>query len=495
MSQLPEINVDLHEKQTIAYESKATEILYGGAAGGGKSHLMRVASIIWCAFIPGLQVYLFRKVTKDLIKNHIEGPKGFRALLAPWVKFNFSKIVDREIRFWNGSKIYLCHCEHEKNMYDFDGAEIHLLLMDELTHFSEKVYRFLRGRVRAVGLPPLPEHLKGLFPRIICGTNPGNVGHLWVKKTFIDNCNPLEIRKMEDEEGGMLRQFIPALLEDNPSMAKDDPTYRAKLKGLGSKALVKAKLEGDWNVVEGAYFDNWSPKNIIKPFKIPNNWTKFRSFDWGSAKPFSVGWYAISSGYQTKEGSYIPRGAMVKYREWYGCKKNKADVGLKMTVEQVAIGIKQKSGDENILYSVADPAIFSEDGGPSMSDRFALKGVYFRRADNKRVGASGGSNATGAVGGWDQMRSRIDGVDGIPMLFFFDNCFDSIRTIPALQHDPNKAEDLDTKMEDHAADECRYACMSNPWAAPEPEEDSNLPKDRYSADDFEEEDERAWRTI
>lgn len=487
MSQLPEINVKLHAKQTVAYKSKATEILYGGAAGGGKSHLMRIAAIIWCSLIPGLQVYLFRKVTKDLVKNHIEGPKGFRSLLAPWVSFGFCQIVDKEIRFWNGSKIYLCHCEHEKNMYDYDGAEIHLLLIDELTHFSEKVYRFLRGRVRAVGLPELPDDLKGCFPRIICGTNPGNVGHLWVKKTFIDNCTPLEIRKMDEDEGGMLRQFIPALLEDNPSMLKDDPTYRAKLKGLGSKALVEAKLKGNWDVVEGAYFDNWdSNKHVIKPFQIPRAWTKYRAFDWGSAKPFSTGWWTVCPGYQTRSGVYIPKGAIIKYREWYGCQKNKADVGLKMTVEQVAKGIKKRDSREKIAYSVADPAIFAQDGGPSMADRFAAKGVYFRRAKNKRT-----SNEA-VLGGWDQVRDRLDGVDGVPMIFFFDTCFDSIRTIPALQHDPNRPEDLDTKMEDHAGDEARYSCMSQPWIAPEKSEDSDIPKDRYMES---EEETGGWRTI
>jgi hypothetical protein len=433
--------------------------------------------------VPGLQVYLFRKVTKDLVKNHIEGPQGFRSLLAPWAKYGFSKIVDKEIRFWNGSKIYLCHCEHEKNMYDFDGAEIHLLLMDELTHFTEKVYRFLRGRVRAVGLPTLPEHLTGLFPRIICGTNPGNVGHLWVKKTFIDGCRPLELRQMGDDEGGMLRQFIPALLEDNPSMLKDDPAYEAKLMGLGSAALVEAKRYGNWDVVEGAYFDNWSKANIIKPFKIPKDWTLFRSFDWGSAKPFSVGWYAVSNGYGTGE-NYIPKGAMVKYREWYGCQPKKADTGLKMTVEQVGAGIIERDSGDKMDYSVADPAIFAKDGGPSMSSRFADKKVYFRRAKNKRT-------STEAVhGGWDQMRDRLDGMDGKPMLYFFDNCFDSIRTIPALQHDPNKAEDLDTKMEDHAADECRYACMSRPWTRPEPAEYKKKP-DYEDYNDLSEGD--AWR--
>ncbi len=486
MSNSPELNLSLHKKQTVAFQSKATEILYGGAAGGGKSHLMRVAMVIWCTMVAGLQVYLFRRVSKDLLSNHMEGPNGFRNMMAPWVRSGFVRIVDNEVRFWNGSKIFLCHCQHEKNMYDYDGVEIHVLLIDELTHFTEKIYRFLRGRVRAVGLPELPEELKGCFPRILCGTNPGNIGHLWVKNSFIDNCVPLEVRQMEPEEGGMTRQFIPALLEDNPSMTKDDPTYEAKLKGLGSEALVRAKRYGDWNIVEGAYFDCWSPKNVVEPFAIPDHWMRFRAFDWGSAKPFSVGWYAVSDGYVTQDGLYIPTGAMVKYREWYGCKPKKPDTGLKLTVEQVAAGINERTPEgEKISYSVADPAIFAEDGGPSFANRFAASpyNVYFSRADNKRVPRHG------AVGGWDQMRSRLIGEDGRPMLYFFATCYDSVRTTPALQHSQTNPEDLDTKMEDHAADECRYACMSNPWTTTITQPDKI---DRYARYNKTEEDD-GWR--
>lgn len=474
MSTSPEINLKLHSKQSLAFKSKATEILYGGAAGGGKSHLMRVALIIWCSAIAGLQVYLFRRISKDLISNHMEGPNGFRNMMAPWVRYNFCRIVDNEVRFWNGSKIFLCHCQHEKNMYDYDGVEIHVLVIDELTHFTEKIYRFLRGRVRAVGLPELPSKLKGVFPRILCGTNPGNIGHLWVKKAFIDNADPLKIRQMPPTEGGMLRQYIPALLEDNPSMTEDDPTYEAKLQGLGNDALVKAKRYGIWDIIEGAYFECWDKeKHVIQPFAIPKHWLIFRAFDWGSAKPFSVGWYAMSDGYTTKEKLYIPPGAMIKVREWYGCQPDKEDVGLKLTVEQVAAGIKERDVGLNIKYSKADPAIFAEDGGPSMAERFALKGVYFDRAVNKRV------STKGALGGWDLMRSRLIGADGIPMLYFFSTCKDSIRTIPALLHDPNRPEDVDTKMEDHAADETRYACSSNPWFIPEPTEDKHEPNDGY----------------
>ncbi|MDC9826564.1 terminase family protein, partial [Devosia sp. ZB163] len=283
------LRIALHPKQWVAFLSPATEILYGGAAGGGKSHLMRQAAISWCAEIPGLQVYLFRRIREDLIKNHMEGPSGFRSLLAGWVECGFVTIVEDEIRFWNGSKIYLCHCKDEKDRFKYQGAEIHVLLIDELTHFTEVIYRFLRNRVRMTGIT-VPDRYNGMFPRIMCGANPGGVGHQFVKITFIDPAKPLEIYRAANDEGGMLRQYIPARLEDNPTLAEEDPLYEARLHGLGSEALVRAMRYGDWDVVDGAFFDCWSERlHVIEPFAIPDDWAKFRSGDWGSARPFSFG--------------------------------------------------------------------------------------------------------------------------------------------------------------------------------------------------------------
>jgi Terminase large subunit, T4likevirus-type, N-terminal len=456
------LRVHLHPKQWVAFLTEATEVLFGGAAGPGKSFLMRVAAIIWCSAIPGLQVYLFRRVREDLYKNHAEGPKGFRNLLAPWIFGGWCRIVGDEIRFWNGSVIYLCHCKAESDIIKYQGAEIHVLLIDELTHFTEAMYRYLRGRVRMVGIK-LPKEYEGKFPRILCGSNPGGKGHLWVKTTFITGSDPLQIRRMPKSEGGMLRQFIPGRLEDNPSMAQDDPDYEAKLQGLGSATLVAALRYGDWDVIEGAFFDCWNiGRHVIRPFEVPKDWLRFRSGDWGSAKPFSFGWWAVVADSYKTETVTLPRGCLVRYREWYGMQPGKPNVGLKMHAEAVGAGLlEREKGDPEISYGVLDPSAFAQDGGPSIHERMfngSGKKILFRPADNSRV------PGRGAMGGWDQMRARMVGdEDGRPMIVCFSTCTDSIRTIPALQHDPMKPEDLDSDMEDHDADDWRYACMSRPW--------------------------------
>ena len=457
---------------------------------------MRAAAIIWCSMVPGLQVYMFRRIKDDLIKNHMEGPKGFRALLASWEVGGFVSIVEEEIRFWNGSRIFLCHCKDEKDRFKYQGAEIHVLLIDELTHFTEVIYRFLRTRVRAVGLKL--GAAKYSIPRILCGSNPGNVGHQWVKKAFVD-AGPFAVRRMEDEEGGMLRQFIPAKLDDNPSMTEDDPTYRARLKGAGSASLVKALEDGDWNVIEGAFFDGWrTEKHVIAPFDIPPHWARIRGFDWGFAKPFAVQWWAVASepvalnsavypnirgGDTEAENFILPRGGLVLYREWYGS-NGQPDVGLRMEAEDIARGIvaretighdeKGRPVLEKIAMAVADTQIFAQDGAA-----YGYRGPTIGERMNKVLGAAGSTPWLAADKsrrqGWDQMRGRLAGdLDGNPMMVVFDTATDFIRTVPALQHDPLAPEDLDTDSEDHGADCCRYVMMSRPWARPTPKEPGPL---------------------
>jgi len=479
------LNMSFHKRQSACWFLRANEILYGGAAGGGKSHYVRMAAICWCIQIPGLQVYLFRRVMEDLTKNHMEGPKGFRNMLAPMVKTGEVTIVEDEIRFKNGSKIYLCHCKDENHRYKYHGAEIHVLIFDELTTFTERIYRYLRFRVRMVGLKAkgaVPtQYLKGyygpdgeinkvdLFPKILCGSNPGNIGHHFVKRMFIDVPEPTKPWQTPDEEGGMMRAYVPARLEDNPSMEEDDPEYRKRMRGLGDPALVRAMELGDWNIVAGGFFTEFSrEQHVLKACTLPPNlFTRlFRAGDWGSARPFSTGWYGVADDDWTADGSMgnrilVRRGSIVRYRELYGLKKGQDNVGVKWPVEKWAGEVLRLTpGDEagRMKYTVVDTSMFDEDGGPSLAERAELvtKGEYtleLRRADKRRGP------------GWDQMRYRLVGpdVDEVtPSLFLMDNQPDAIRTIETVQHVETKPEDLDTDNEDHAVDEIRYACMSRP---------------------------------
>jgi hypothetical protein len=455
------LDFSLHYKQGLAYETIATEVCFGGGAGGGKSHLLRIASILWCFEIPGLQVYFFRRTFPDLWKNHMDGVSSFPALLAEWVKdglakINYSKNV---IEFWNNAKIHLCHCQYEKDVFNYQGAEIHVLIIDELTHFTKKIYEFLRSRVRLGGLK-IAAKLKGLFPRILCGTNPGGIGHNWVKADFVDFAPPLEMKRAKKEDGGMLRQFIPSLLEDNPTLMENDPDYSDRLEGLGNPALVKAMRTGDWNIVAGGMFDDvWdSSIHVIPPFTIPATWRLDRSFDWGSSKPYSVGFWAESDGSDivladgTKKSTQ--RGSLYLIAELYGW-NGKPNEGTKELAVEVARKIKafEQSYGRIFQAGVADTSIFNTDNGQCIADDMARIGIGWTRADK-----SPGSR----INGWEIMRKRLKAAitgEGAG-LYVFNTCRQFIRTVPVLPRDENKTDDVDSDAEDHIADAVRYRCSA-----------------------------------
>lgn len=468
------LDIELHERQTLAFDSEATEILYGGAAGGGKSHLMRVAAIIWCSEIPGLQVYIFRREFPDLYKNHMEGPTGFPALLAPWTQSGHAKInySANQIKFWNGSKIHLCHCKNEKDVYGYQGAEIHVLMPDELTHFTDFMYRYLRGRVRLGGLV-VPEKHKGTFPRILSGTNPGGVGHNWVKGTFVTPAPPMAIVQQSKAEGGLKRQYIPAKLSDNPTLLINDPDYIDRLEGLGNEALIKAMRDGDWNIVAGGALDDvWNENIIIPRFRIPAGWRVDRSHDWGSAKPFANLWWAEADGTEATLPNgkkwAPPKGTLICIQEWYGAKR--PNEGLKMPAKKVARGIKDM--DDSLLSArwiarpvrpgPADNAIADTQnpGTPTIADDMATQGVRWERSDK-----SPGSRKIGL----ELLRTRMaeagkDVPEG-PAFYIMDHCRQLIDHLPVLQRDPKKPEDVDTNAEDHDYDATRYRVLKGSGAA------------------------------
>lgn len=447
--------IALQAKQSIAFSTDATELLYGGAAGGGKSYLLRTSAIRWCIEVPGVQVYLFRRTLPDLRDNHLRGPTSFHVMLAPYLESGHVKYraVENEFEFWNGSVLHLCYCDSEHDVEKYRGAEIHVLLMDELTHFTEYQYRFLRSRVRIAGLA-VPEKYKSRLPRIECGSNPGSIGHAWVKRTFITPRPQLEVWRTGAEEGGMLRQFIPAKLSDNPYLTRDDPSYADRLRGLGADSLVRAMLDGDWDIIAGQAFEKLRREiHCIDPIEVPADWQVFGSLDWGSSRPYSFGLWAVSNGNALPDGRTYRRGAIIRFNELYGWSK-KPNEGTREEVEEVAVRIRTKCAGRRLSYIAADPAIWKVDGGPSHAERMLAKGVVLRRSDNAREQ------------GYLEVRQRIAGDEEGPMLYATSNCHDGFwRTMPDLIMDEDHPEDVDTDQEDHCYDDVRYACMSRPWVA------------------------------
>lgn len=416
-------------------------MFFGGARGGGKTDgVLGKWALKEKRYGPAFNAIMFRRTTVSS-EDAIERSKDIYKPLGG--KFNETKLI---WRMPNGGRVAFAYLDSIKDADEYQGRNITDAWVEEAGQYPDPApIDRLFGVLRSANGVPV---------QLVLTANPGGAGQHWIASRYqlIPFPTAPKIVTRQTPSGTTHRMaVIPSRITDNRVLIHADPGYVNRLALVGSAALVRAWLEGDWAAIEGAFFDKWSMRNIVTAFEVPRDWHRFRAFDWGSSAPFSVGWWAVAS--DDKQG--IPRGALVRYREWYGALgPNK---GLKLTTEEVAQGIKSRGGDETYAGCVADPAIFAQDGGPSRAEVFARNGIHFRPADNRRVGRNG------AMGGWDEMRQRIAGTDGVPMLYAFDTCRDLIRTVPMLQHDPMKAEDLDTSSEDHIADETRYACMSRPW--------------------------------
>lgn len=476
------MDINLEPKQSVAFHTQATEVLYGGAKGGGKSFLLRVSALRWCLEIPGIQVYLFRRTLADLRRNHMEGPQSLPVLLKEHLASGHIKYSSQhnQYEFWNGAILHLCYCESERDVENYQGAEMHVLMPDEATHYTEFQYRYLRGQVRLAGLK-VPEKYKGRLPRIEAGANPGSVGHAWVKRTWITPKPAWEIWKSGQEEGGMVRQFIPAKLIDNPHLSEDDPDYADRLRGMGSDSLVRAMLDGDWDIVAGQAFEKLRRDiHCINPFNPPEDWLCFGSLDWGSSAPFSFGLWTVANGNLLPDGRLYRRGAIIRWNEIYGW-TGKPNEGLRKEASEVADMIKSRVSGRRLAYISADPSMWKVDGGPSIAETMLRRGVVLRRADHNRL--------TGYI----EVRQRISGDGEGPMLYSTKNCHDGFwRTLPDLVMDDTHIEDVDTDQEDHCYDDVRYACVSRPWA--QSVEKKKAKPDRW-LNAFEREDVESWKTV
>jgi hypothetical protein len=428
--------------QTDLVRCPVFEVFYGGARGGGKTDGSIGDWLIHSSQYGENAIGLFVRRKLVALSEVIARTKQLFYKLG--AKYNEQK---KEWLMPNGARLKFAYLDRDSDAEEYQGHSYTRLYVEEATNFPfpEPIMK-LKGTLRSAAGVPCGMRLTG---------NPGGPGHLWVKSRYIDP-NPLgyEIITEEEEveiEPGVLikasidRVFIPAKLKDNKKLLQSDPSYVLRLRQTGSESLVNAWLNGDWSGIDGRYFDEFDlDKHVITGrFVIPQHWNRFRAMDWGSASPFSVGWYAVSSGELD-----IPRGALVKYQEWYGW-NGKRNHGLKMSANLVARGILSREVDQNIRYGVADPSIFIQNGGPSIAEMMISEGCNWIRGDNARQP------------GWEQMRRRFS-QEPQPLLYFHESCEQTILTLPTLQHDEKDMEDLDTDSEDHAADETRYACMSRP---------------------------------
>lgn len=414
------------------------ELFFGGARGGGKSDFL-LGDFLQDVpkFGRHWQGILIRRTYPELQELTQRSTVLFPQTGAVWYE------QPKEWHWPNGACLRLRYLERTVDYTRYQGHQFTWIGWDEITqHPTLDPYHALRACLRwAEAEVPTK--------RIRASGNPGGPGHHAVKTYFIDPA-PGGYSPIDDKTTEMTRMFIPSRVVDNKILLERDPGYIARLRGSGSAELVRAWLDGDWNVVQGAFFDTFGAKHLIRPFAIPEHWTRFCAYDHGYARPFSVGWYAIADG---TEGG-LPKGSVVRYREWYGAAG--PNTGLRLQAEAIAQGIKAKEGKEQIVYRVADPSIFKAEGGPRIAELFARHGVTFRPADNQRPA------------GWAQCRARLSGLDGRPMFYVFDTCPDFIRLVPLQQHDPSKPEDLDSEGEDHVVDEWRYGMMSRPFQAPAP---------------------------
>ena len=438
-------------KQKLFLREKHRHVAFGGARGGGKSWVVRLKAILLCLIFAGIKVMIVRKSFPELIANHVKPLKqilkiGSKDAVA---KYNESK---KEITFPNGSEILFRYCDTEKDVDRYQGTEVDVLFLDEATQLSEEQMKKICACVRGVNDFP---------KRTYYTCNPGGKGHGYIKRLFID-------KKYESGEHPEDYAFIQSLVTDNKALMEQDPEYIKQLEALPPK-LREAWLEGRWDVFEGAFFEEFrvTPEpqachdagiteeealcehrwtHVIKPFDIPPGWKIYRSYDFGFGKPFAVNWYAVDY-----------EGVAYMILELYGC-TGTPNEGVKWSPEQQFREVARIEREHPYLkgkkiQGVADPSIWDGSRGIAIIEEAEKQHLWFEKGINDRIP------------GWMQIHERLRfDEDGRAMLYIFENCKDTIRTIPLMMYDEHKPEDLDTDLEDHILDSIRYFCMSRPIA-------------------------------
>ncbi|MBQ2942629.1 MAG: phage terminase large subunit [Clostridia bacterium] len=437
------IEYKITRKQQAFINAKEDEVLYGGAAGGGKSYGQIIDAFLKALKYPGIKQIIFRNSYPELNRSIILTAQA----ILPKELYAYSS-VSHKMSFVNGSLLEFGYLSSDSDVSNYQSAEYDIIRFDELTHFTEYQYKYMRSRLR--GANKFPKQIKS-------STNPGGRGHAWVKEMFITPKAPGK----SFERDGTSFLFIPAKVSENKFLMKNDPGYVKRLESLPFHEK-KALLLGDWDIFDGQFFpelknipEHYEDRigtHIIAPFIPPSEWTIYRSFDFGYARPFSVAWWAVDYD-----------GRLYRIMELYGCARDSlgavmANTGVKWTPEKIFARVSETEKSHPWLkgkdiFGVADPSIWDKSRGTSVADVAESFGVYFEKGDNNRLP------------GWMQLHYRLQfDEEGIPMMYIFSNCEGFIRTMPSLVFSKNNPEDLDTEGEDHIADEVRYMCMHRPIA-------------------------------
>ena len=404
------MKISVTKKQKAFIDCTESEVLFGGAAGGGKSYGQMVDALLFALKYPGSKQLVLRRTFAELDKSLIRTSLS----LFPREIYSFNS-SSHTGRFKNGSIIDFGYCAAEIDVYQYQSAEYDVIRFDELTHFTESQYIYLISRVR--GANSYPKQIKS-------STNPGGIGHSWVKARFVD---PSPAGKSFVGEDGMARIFIPALLDDNKFLSEGDVGYRERLLALPEREK-KALLYGDWNIFEGQYFTEFDPKkHIVTPFEIPKTWRKYRTIDYGLDRLACL-WIATS-----------PEGISYVYREF--CKSN-------LTISQAAQEICQRTPPgEEIYATLAPPDLFSrsQETGKTKAAIFSEFGVNFTRTSNDREC------------GWLAVKELLIGGEGRQSIKFFSSCTEIIKCLPALTVDKVRPTDCSNEPHEitHAPDALR----------------------------------------
>ena len=440
--------------QTLFVTSPVFETLYEGTRGPGKTNALLMD---FCQHVGQGHGSAWRGI---LFRQSYPALADVAAKCAEWIPKAFPRAKYNESthtwKFEGGEELLLRYMERKKDYWAYHGHEYPWIGWDELTNWADlSCYDVMKSCCRS-SKPGVPRKYRAT-------ANPYGPGHHAVKSRFIDAAGRGVV--VADAHGNQ-RVTLHGHWSENAFLMANDPEYVQRLQQAtqDDPDQAAAWLDGNWDVAAGTFFGGvWSrAHHVLQPFPIPESWRIDRAFDWGSSKPFSVGWWAECDGTSATmaDGTtrHFARGSLFRIGEWYGCQPNRPNVGLELSATDIAAGILERERNRwpgRVRQGPADSSIFDVQDGHCIGDSFAKAGVVWLPA-NKGPGSR--------KNGWQLMRDRFGAAKRKPLeepgLYVFADCLAFIRTVPMMPRDETKPDDVDTAAEDHIGDETRYRCLA-----------------------------------